>query len=98
MLFGAKAVIKADNNINKEPNNPNSTVFYILLLKETVKRDRPKALYYKDILIIVVRHLVTRQATLAIALKFIYYKRCNNKPKPYISAYRLAAITDANIF
>ncbi|KAH8768366.1 FluG domain-containing protein [Diaporthe sp. PMI_573] len=83
-LFGAKAVMEADDDVNEEPDDPDSAVLCALLLKETVKRDRPKALCYEDILMMVVRHPVTGRATLAMALKFVHHKGCDNKPKPTI--------------
>ncbi|UQC73694.1 FluG domain-containing protein, partial [Colletotrichum lupini] len=43
-----------------------------------------KALYYKDILIIIICYLVTGRAVLVIAIKFIYYRKANNKLRPTI--------------
>ncbi|KAK1719164.1 hypothetical protein BDP67DRAFT_393684, partial [Colletotrichum lupini] len=51
---------------------------------EIAGRGRLKALYYKDILIVIIRYLVTGRAVLVIAIKFIYYKKANNKLKPTI--------------
>lgn len=97
-LFGAKAVMDADDDVDEVPDDPDSAELCALLLKETVKRDRPKALCYEDILMMVVRHPVTGRATLAMALKFIHHKGCDNKPKPYVGAYRPIAMMDANMF
>ncbi|KAH8889971.1 hypothetical protein GQ53DRAFT_824986 [Thozetella sp. PMI_491] len=92
-LFSKKIVIAVNDNTNTYPNDLDSTALYTLLLKETVRQDRVKALCYKDILMIVIRHPVIRRATLAISIKFIHHKRYNNKPKPYIDAYRLGRNT-----
>ncbi|KAH8882112.1 hypothetical protein GQ53DRAFT_753940 [Thozetella sp. PMI_491] len=83
-LFGAKAVMETDDDVDEEPDDPDSAVLCALLLQETVRRDRPKALCYEDVLMMVVRHPVTGRATLAMALKFVHHKGCDNKPKPTI--------------
>ncbi|UQC77442.1 FluG domain-containing protein, partial [Colletotrichum lupini] len=56
---------------------------------EIARRGLPKALYYKDILIIIIHYLVTGRAVLIIAIKFIYYKGANNKLRPTIFFYIL---------
>jgi hypothetical protein len=58
-----------------------------MLASKTIVRGRPKALYYEDILLMVVRHPVTGDDVLAMAVKFIYHKGADNKPKPYVLAY-----------
>lgn len=55
-----------------------------MLAGETLGRGRPKALYYEDILLMVVRHLVTDNDVFAMAVKFIHHKGADNKPKPYV--------------
>ncbi|KAI0410456.1 hypothetical protein F5X98DRAFT_368799 [Xylaria grammica] len=83
-LLGVKAVMAADDDVDKEPNDPDSAALCALLLKETVKRDRVNALCYEDIVMMVVRHPVTGRATLAMSIKFIHHKGCDNKPRPTI--------------
>lgn len=83
-LFGSKAVMGADDDADEEPDDPDSTELCTLLLKETVRRDRVKALCYEDILMMIVRHPVTGRATLAMSIKFIHHKGCDNKPRPTI--------------
>ncbi len=85
-LFGVKAVMAADRDAEADelPDDPESRELCVLLLRETVKRDRVKALCYEDILMMVVRHPVTGRATLAMSIKFIHHKGCDNKPKPYV--------------
>ncbi|KAK4195369.1 hypothetical protein QBC40DRAFT_310712 [Triangularia verruculosa] len=61
-----------------------------MLANETMGRGRPKALYYKDILLMVVRHPVTGDDVLTIAVKFIHHKGADNKPKPTIFHFTLA--------
>ncbi|UQC76814.1 FluG domain-containing protein, partial [Colletotrichum lupini] len=56
---------------------------------EIAGRGRPKALYYKDIPIIIIRYLVIGRAILVIVIKFIYYKRANNKLRPTIFFFTL---------
>lgn len=85
-LFGSKAVMAADADDDEEPDDPDSPELCTLLLNETVKRDRVKALCYEDILMMIVRHPVTGRATLAMSIKFIHHKGCDNKPKPYVRA------------
>ncbi|KAK1722200.1 hypothetical protein BDP67DRAFT_389527, partial [Colletotrichum lupini] len=51
---------------------------------EIAGRGLLKALYYKDIFIIIIRYLVTGRAVLVITIKFIYYKGANNKLRPTI--------------
>lgn len=55
-----------------------------MLTAETLGRGRPKALCYEDILLMVVRHPVTGNDVLAMAVKFIHHKGADNKPKPYV--------------
>ncbi|KAK7211891.1 hypothetical protein V2G26_019069 [Clonostachys chloroleuca] len=55
-----------------------------LLTQETMGRGRPKALCYEDILMMIVRHPVTGRCIPAMAIKFIYHKGADNKPKPTI--------------
>ncbi|KAH9984587.1 hypothetical protein F4779DRAFT_632530 [Xylariaceae sp. FL0662B] len=83
-LFGVKAVMAADDDADEEPDDPDSAELCALLMKETVQRDQVKALCYKDILMMVVRHPVTGRTTLAMSIKFIHRKGCYNKPKPTI--------------
>ncbi|KAK4031757.1 hypothetical protein C8A01DRAFT_21072, partial [Parachaetomium inaequale] len=58
-----------------------------MLATETLGRGRPKVLCYKDILLIVVRHPVTGEDTLVMAVKFIHYKGADNKLKLYVLVY-----------
>ena len=55
-----------------------------MLSTETLGRGRPKALCYKDILLMVVCHLVTGKNVHVMAVKLIHYKGADNKPKLYI--------------
>lgn len=68
-FFGVKAVMGADDDADEEPKDPDAAALCGLLLKETVRRDRVKALCYEDILMMVVRHPVTGRATLAMSIK-----------------------------
>ncbi|KAK3389614.1 FluG domain-containing protein [Podospora didyma] len=89
-LFGAKAVMSAEvqsDNEGAEDNvatDEDMKVVEMLLLQETIGRGRQKALCYEDILMMIVCHPVTGQATLAMSIKFIYHKGCDNKPRPTI--------------
>lgn len=94
-LFGTNVVTSADANaeFDEEAADEESRKLYVALLRETVKRGRPKALCYEDILMMMVRYPCTGRATLAMSLKFIYHKGCDNKPKPYVALiYRLFCI------
>ena len=88
-LFDAKAVMSARDDAEADDENevdPDSEEVRALLLQETIGRDRPKALCYEDILMMVVRHPVTGQAVVAMSIKFVHHKGCDNKPKPYVRA------------
>ena len=85
-LFGGKAVMLADNDVEAdlETMDKDTKKVYMLLQKETTLRKRPKALCYKDIIMMIVRHPVTGRGVLAMSIKFIHHKGCDNKPKPYV--------------
>lgn len=52
-----------------------------MILQELEGRGRPKALYYEDILLMIVRHPETSEDILAIYVKLAYYKGIDNKPR-----------------
>jgi hypothetical protein len=88
-LFGAKAVISAEqggDEIKGDEKAFDADFGEIckLLLRETFGRDRPKALYFEDILLMIVRDFVIGRFISAISIKFIHYKKCDNKPKSYV--------------
>jgi hypothetical protein len=90
-LFGVKAVMPAESEAEpeaepyKEMTDKDVQELEALLLREVVDRGRQKALCYEDILMMVVRHPVTGRAVVAMSIKFIFHKGCDNKPKPYVS-------------
>ncbi|KZZ91683.1 hypothetical protein AAL_06437 [Moelleriella libera RCEF 2490] len=53
-----------------------------LLSEETERRDRPKSLCYEDVSLILVRVPNTGEDLLAMAIKLIHHKGCDDKPKP----------------
>ncbi|KAK1974188.1 hypothetical protein LZ30DRAFT_608622, partial [Colletotrichum cereale] len=82
--FRRKALGSTDSDFREDTENVGHDN---LLLKDReslplARRRRLKALCYKDILIIIICHLVTSQPVPAMAVKFIHYKGANNKPKP----------------
>ena len=84
-LFGRKVVQSADcDDGSDEALDEEARQLSELLLQENTKRGRPKALCYEDILMMLVRHPVTKQAFPAMAIKFIHHKGADNKPKPYV--------------
>ncbi|KAF3768368.1 hypothetical protein M406DRAFT_250781, partial [Cryphonectria parasitica EP155] len=85
-LFGRKGVMVADDDdeADWEKMDDISKKVCLLLQKETSLRGRPKALCYEDILMMIVRHPVTGRGVLAMSIKFIHHKGCDNKPKPTI--------------
>jgi hypothetical protein len=88
-LFGAKAVMLADQGGgeaegDEEALDADSGEICKLLLRKTFGCNRPKALCFEDILLMVVRNPVTGRSIPAISIKFIHYKECDNKPKPYV--------------
>ncbi|KAF1738490.1 hypothetical protein CRV24_000416 [Beauveria bassiana] len=96
ILFGQKVIQEADSDgsadrmLDKQSKELNK-----MLLRETIKRGRPKALCYEDILLMLVRHPATGKPVLAMAIKFIHHKGADNKPKPCVLPhipphYRLA--------
>ena len=87
-LFGTKVVMSAEANAEVEDGegsaDEDSKKLHELLLRGTIERGRPKALCYEDILMMLVRHPVTGKSILAMSLKFIFHKGCDNRPKPYV--------------
>lgn len=87
-LFGIKGLIADRDGLgDKEgdaPPDEHSRLLEDMLTQETESRGRPKALCYEDILLMVVRHPQTGKDELAMAIKFIYHKGSDNKPKPYV--------------
>jgi hypothetical protein len=91
-LFGAKAVMSAEQGGgeaegDEEAFDADFGEICKLLLRETLGRDRPKALCFEDILLMVVRDPVTGRSIPAMSIKFIHHKGCDNKPKPYVQAF-----------
>jgi hypothetical protein len=74
-----------DNKDNDKAPDKHSRLLEELLSQETASRGRPKALCYKDIQLIVVRHPETGEDVLAISIKLIHHKGADNKPKPYVT-------------
>ncbi|KAJ5681616.1 FluG domain-containing protein [Penicillium maclennaniae] len=87
-LFGSKVIMS--NNEDGEATDESSSKLDSLLCKETIGRDRPKALCYEDILMMIVRDPVTGRCVPAMSIKFIHHKGCDNKPKPTIFFFTLA--------
>ncbi|KAL8400415.1 hypothetical protein RB594_000708 [Gaeumannomyces avenae] len=93
-LFGSKVVLSSsadqgesegglDESDDATPDKESRRVDE-LLFAETKGRDRPKALCYEDISLMIVRHPVTGRATPAMAIKFVHHKGSDNRPKPTI--------------
>lgn len=70
------------NDDKEAAQDEDSGLLEELLCQETRGRGRPKALCYEDVLLMVVRHLVTGEDVLAMSIKLVYYKGADNKPKP----------------
>ena len=85
ILFGQKVIQEADSDGNADRTlDKHSKELNKMLLQETTKRGRPKALCYEDILLMLVRHPATGKPVLAMAIKFIHHKGADNKPKPCV--------------
>ncbi|KAM0742721.1 hypothetical protein ACQRIT_002898 [Beauveria bassiana] len=85
ILFGQKVIQEVENNGSADQTlDKQSVELNKMLLQETIKRGRPKALCYEDILLMLVRHPTTGKPALAMAIKFIHHKGADNKPKPTI--------------
>jgi hypothetical protein len=91
-LFGAKVIMSTED---EEATDESPSELAKLLHQETGGRDRPKALCYEDILMMIVRDPVTGRAIPAMSIKFIHHKGCDNKPKPYVRS-RSPGIVHAN--
>jgi Protein of unknown function (DUF3435) len=97
LLFGQKVIQEVESDGSSDQTlDQQSKELNKMLLRETVKRGRPKALCYEDILLMLVRHPATGKPVLAMAIKFIHHKGADNKPKPCVLPhiplhYRLAA-------
>ena len=73
MVFGGtlpKAIGTSTSDDDDESLDDNSKLLEELS-QETVARGHPKALYYEDILLMVVRHPETGEDVLATSIKFI---------------------------
>ncbi len=57
-----------------------------MIEQEYPSRRRLKALYYKNIQLLVIRYPETSVDGLAISIKFAHYKGADNKPKLYMIA------------
>ncbi|OAQ60387.1 FluG domain-containing protein [Purpureocillium lilacinum] len=83
-LFGRKVVQDVEADVDSDAPDEETQHLDQLLLQETTKRGRPKALCYEDILLMLVRHPTTGATIPAMAIKFIHHKGADNKPKPTI--------------
>lgn len=84
-LFGQKVVQEIEGDDGSEQAlDEKSKHLNKMLLQETVKRGRPKALCYEDILLMLTRHPVTGKSIPTMAIKFIHHKGADNKPKPFV--------------
>ncbi|KAK3943787.1 hypothetical protein QBC46DRAFT_361544 [Diplogelasinospora grovesii] len=72
------------NDIKDELLNKDAKLLKKILSIKTIGRERFKALYYEDILLIIIHYSVTSEDVYIIAVKFIYYKGADNKLKPII--------------
>ncbi|CAH0055287.1 unnamed protein product [Clonostachys solani] len=82
--------LPSDANDINEDNSPlldKDLKLKSLLSQETIGCGRLKALYYKDIQMLIVWYLITGWCIPTIAIKFIYHKGANKKPKLYIIFY-----------
>ncbi|KAL0930298.1 FluG domain-containing protein [Colletotrichum truncatum] len=82
-------------NWDEDAQGEDSLLLDKLLRQETADRGRPKALCYEDILMMIVRHPVTGRAIPAMAIKFIYHKGADRKPKPLIISRTIFYFTPA---
>ncbi|KAK4242973.1 hypothetical protein C7999DRAFT_18589, partial [Corynascus novoguineensis] len=57
-------------------------------------RGHLKALYYKDIQLMVICYPETGEDILAMSIRLIYYKGVDNKPKPYIIIFYDEPLSD----
>lgn len=86
-LFGRKVVQDVEADVVSDAPDEETRHLDQLLLQETTKRGRPKALCYEDILLMLVRHPTTGATIPAMAIKFIHHKGADNKPKPFVSSH-----------
>lgn len=89
-LFGQKVVQEVEGDSSSDQTlDEQSKELNKMLLQETTKRGRPKALCYEDILLMLVRHPATGKPVLAMAIKFIHHKGADNKPKPFVPPHMM---------
>ena len=83
-LFGQKVVQGADEDDCSDDQAPDegSRRLNELLSLDTKKRGRPKALCYEDVLMMIVRHPVTKRSIPAMAIKFSHHKGADKRPRP----------------
>lgn len=84
LLFGQKVVQGADEDDCSDDQAPDEASRRIseLLSLDTEKRGRPKALCYEDVLMMIVRHPVTKRSIPAMAIKFAHHKGADKRPRP----------------
>ncbi|KAK3935373.1 hypothetical protein QBC46DRAFT_453549 [Diplogelasinospora grovesii] len=87
--YVAAQVGACEDDAEDELSDEDARLIEEMLSAETSGRGRPKALCYEDILLMVVRHPVTGEDVLAMAVKFIHHKGADNKPKPTIFFFTL---------
>jgi hypothetical protein len=80
-LFPRPANGSAPNDDDKVPDE-HSGLLEEMILQESSSRGCPKALFYKDILRIIVHHLETGKDGLAMSIKLAHHIGVDNKPKP----------------
>lgn len=102
-IFGSKAIMSAGDSgavddqgkrASEEVTNEDSSKLDRLLLQETIGRGRPKALCYEDIQMLIIRDPATGRERLAMSIKFIHHKGCDNMPKPTIFLFNLSKALD----
>lgn len=81
--FGSKRAIAVDDK-DDEPPDEDSGLLEKMLMQETERRGRPKALCYEDTLVLAVRHPETNEDGLVMAIRFIHHKGSGNNPKPCV--------------
>ncbi|RYP30216.1 hypothetical protein DL767_006363 [Monosporascus sp. MG133] len=80
---------KSDEADDEVPPDEDSKQLNELLSAETTVCGCSKALCYKDILMIIVRHPRTGRLIPVMAVNFIHHKGCDKKPRPTIFYFTL---------
>ncbi|EFY85694.1 FluG domain-containing protein [Metarhizium acridum CQMa 102] len=81
-IYGRKTAGTEDSDDGNKDTDNADRLLEEMLSQETEHSGRPKALYYEDIFLSIVRHPETGKDVPTMSIKFIHHKGEDRKPKP----------------